>query len=926
MTDQEALNTARRLALTVLAQHAAPSEADLEQALAGAVAGVGAMGGTVDRDALRKVLETDVAIFQEEGVVLADDEDHQPWLDQRRNEIDWRFWQAYRAWSANTLPPGVVNSLDRLTDDVLGRLEDPRREGQWDRRGMIVGQVQSGKTSNYTGLICKAADAGYKFIVVLAGMHNSLRSQTQYRLDEGFLGLDSRTSLAFANTNRAIGVGRGGFKAPPALTLTSSDEKGDFAKAVATRVAGRIGSDPFLLVVKKNKTILENLITWVTTSNGIREPETGRYVVSAFPLLVIDDEADNASVNTKQIEFETDDDGEILSETDPTAINRQIRRLLRSFRQSALVSYTATPFANIFIDEDERSPKYGEDLFPRSFILRMKPPSNYLGPAEVFGMSAATDPDSVGRAPFPVLRTVDDNDAWLEPGHKKEEVPGPLPSSLRTAIRAFILVAAAREVRGQTGVHNSMLVHVTRFVSVQALVAEQIQVEADALKNLLVYGGTSAAQTYDALEELWIRDFEQTTASMPEALRGIPVAFDDLREPIKAVAARIRVLQVNGSAGDALEYTDHPDGVTVIAVGGDKLSRGLTLEGLSVSYYLRASKMYDTLMQMGRWFGYRAGYADLIRLYTTAELQRWYREITGANEELGAKFDEMARVASNPRDFALYVRKSPAGLLVTAYAKMRHGRKLDISFSADVSETIHFRRATATQEANLEVADRFLSDQTAASRRAEGETSGNPIWTGVCGDEVATFLRGFRTYEGASKAHSALLAQYVEDRVRQNELTDWTIALVNNTQVGEDRQVDLGGERVGLTLRAKYPATRPLDDVFTIRRLASPTDETLDLDDDAKAEALRRTIAAFEAEETRGKKTPKVAGGPFIRAVRPPTRGLLVIYAVDPAPAEFDEPAKLPAIPGLMVSFPPSPGAPTVSYVMPKRYWEREVG
>jgi hypothetical protein len=920
--DREDLRRARSIALTVLGEQTAPSAADLAQALDGAVAAATAMGDTVNREALRRLLETDVAIFQEDGVVLADDEDHRPWLDQRRGDIDWRFWRAYRAWSAKMLPPNVVNNLDRVTDDVLGRLEDPERDGSWDRRGMIVGQVQSGKTSNYTGLICKAADAGYKFIVVLAGLHNSLRSQTQYRLDEGFLGLDSRTSLAFANTNRVIGVGRGGVKGPPALTLTSSDEKGDFAKAVATRVAGRIGSDPVLLVVKKNKTILENLITWVTTSNGTFDPDTGRHVVSGFPLLVIDDEADNASVNTKKIEFETDDDGEILSETDPTAINRQIRRLLYAFRQSALVSYTATPFANIFIDEDERSPKYGEDLFPRSFILRMKPPSNYLGPAEVFGMSADSDPDNVGRAPLPVVRTVDDSDTWLEPGHKKDEVPGPLPGSLREAIRAFLLVAAAREARGQTGVHNSMLVHVTRFVAVQELVAEQIQAEVDAIKDLLLYGGASADATWEELEELWRSDFEKTTREMPRELRGRSVDFEQLRDAVKIAAGRIRVLQVNGSAGDALEYTDHPDGVTVIAVGGDKLSRGLTLEGLSVSYYLRASKMYDTLMQMGRWFGYRPEYADLIRLYTTGELQLWYREITGANEELGAKFDEMARVASNPRDFALYVRRSPAGLLVTAYAKMRHGRKLDISFSEDVSETISFRRDVDSQEANLDAVDSFLDDQTTARRRSATTKTGNPTWTGVPGLEVAAFLRSFRTHESATKAHSTLLAQYVEDRVRADELTDWTVALVNNTQAKADERIDLGGEQIGLTVRAKYPSDMPLDGTYAVRRLGSPSDELIDLDEQELDEALELTVAAFEEGESRASKRPRIPSGLSARRVRPATRGLLVIYALDPACGELEG----KAIPGLMVSFPRSPGAPTVRFVMPRRYWEQEVG
>ncbi len=377
---------------------------------------------------------------------------------------------------------------------------------------MVVGQVQSGKTSNYTGLICKAADSGYKFIVILAGLHNSLRSQTQGRLDEGFLGLDSRTSLAFANTNRAIGVGAGGRRHPPAFTLTSSDEKGDFAKGVAGRVAGRIGSDPVLLVVKKHKTILNNLIEWVTSINGRLDPESGRMVVSEFPLLVIDDEADNASVNTKAIEYERDSDGAIVDETNPSEINKQIRRLLHSFERSSLVSYTATPFANIFIDEEERSPKYGEDLFPRSFILRIPPPTNYTGPAEVFGVPAIEDPEGIERPGLPVLRTLEDQESWLRTGHKKDAAPGRLPTSLREAVRAFLLVCAARVARGQIDVHNSMLVHVTRFVDVQHQVRDQIQGQIDLITDgLMGRGGRKdASALLDEFLTLWEDDFVPT--------------------------------------------------------------------------------------------------------------------------------------------------------------------------------------------------------------------------------------------------------------------------------------------------------------------------------------------------------------------------------------------------------------------------------
>ncbi len=355
---------------------------------------------------------------------------------------------------------------------------------------MLVGQVQSGKTANYTGLVCKAADAGYKVIVVLAGMHNSLRSQTQRRLDEGFLGLDSRTGRGFTGTQRALGVGEGGMKHPGAISMTSSEENGDFSKAIASRIAARIDRDsqPVLLVLKKNATILRNFTEWVTSIHERPHPETGRMVVPDLPLLVIDDEADNASVNTKDVEMEVDEDGKVVAETDPTTINRLIRKLLFSFEQSAYVGYTATPFANIFIYEDQESPTYGEDLFPRSFILRIKPPSNYMGPAEVFGVTPEEYGAEEERRGLPIVRTVDDTDDWIPDRHKKTWMPGPIPPSLKKAMRSFVVSCAARAARGDRTVHNSMLVHVTRFVAVQAHVAEQIEAELLSLTNQLRYG------------------------------------------------------------------------------------------------------------------------------------------------------------------------------------------------------------------------------------------------------------------------------------------------------------------------------------------------------------------------------------------------------------------------------------------------------
>ncbi len=924
------------LARNLLPKDHPPAVDEISAAIKGARGAFEAMGQTWDLDDVELIRELEglVSVFVGSSTSLADDGDHVEWLSARRHEIDWKFWDRYRRWLADErgLPPVGVQSLDTITDDVLRRLEDPQRAGEWDRRGMVVGQVQSGKTGNYTGLIAKAADAGYKLIVVLAGLHNSLRSQTQLRLDEGFLGFDTQQARKFDQTNRRMGVGRLAGSRLAAHSMTNSEQNGDFSLRIARQVGISIGSDPVLLVVKKNKSILTNLIEWVTTLHQELHPD-GRVIVPNIPLLVIDDEADNASVNTKDRPL--DDEGRPDPEADPSVINGLIRQLLHRFEKSAYVGYTATPFANIFIDEDDQREGIGEDLFPRSFIIRLPEPSNYMGPAQVFGVRADAEAGLEARAGLPIVRPVEDSEDWIEARHKKTDAPASqMPASLHEAVRAFILGCAARRARGQLGQHSSMLVHVTRFVDVQEIVERQIAAEVARLRDRLRYGdGDASTSLLDELRDLWDRDFRTTTRIMDDD--SLPeLDFEQVSAELSAAAGSIETMRINGSVRDALAYYDRPDGLTVIAVGGDKLSRGLTLEGLTVSYYLRASRMYDTLMQMGRWFGYRPGYADLCRLYTTPELIDWYRDITVANEELLMLFDEMAAVGGTPRDFGLRVRRHPDGLMITAPAKMRNGRKLNLSFENTTIETISFDRDSDIQSQNLSTTgafvDRLLADGAPTPR------AGNQIFESVRGEDVAGLLEELHTHRGARKADGRLLARYVRSRLADGGLTRWTVALC-----GPDRpdkgSVDIGALEVNRTLRnlkveipegAPHPTYVPPDDAYVIRRLVSPTDEALDLSESETR--LAWTIEA--ARRAEGRKRPAALPGPAIRRARPPERGLLLLYALHPQGARNEEHAphaipfddELPAVIGFAVSFPADPDAPGIEYQVTNIFWQQE--
>lgn len=877
-----------------------------------------------DREQLIRDLQAAYTVTVGAAGALDGAGDHIEWLADRRPDVDWKLWARYMRYllESKGFPPAVVNRLDDVTDQILQRLEDPKRSGSWDRRGMVVGHVQSGKTANYTGLICKAADAGYKVIVVLAGLDDSLRSQTQLRIDEGLLGFDTQQRRNFDQANTRIGVGRlPGAVLYPVNSLTSSAQKGDFKKSTAKQIGVNPGgTDPLILVVKKNKSILNNLISWITSFDARLTEGSDRPTVHNVPLLVIDDECDHASVNTK-----VDD-----PDQDPTAINRCIRSLLASFDQSAYVGYTATPFANIFIaPESSTESTHGEDLFPRDFIISLKKPSDYVGASRVFGLDADQEIGVESVAALPITRTVNDQEEWIPSVHKNgHPVPDPMPESLRTALLSFVLVCAARRARGQETEHNSMLVHVTRFVSVQQQVADQVETELGFIKQRIRYGDGAREETLlDELRQLWESDFRPTTAAFGNP--DMPFTeWDDLLPHIEPAVSKIEVRIVNGLSVEALEYFGKPNGISVIAIGGAKLSRGLTLEGLSISYYLRTSKMYDTLLQMGRWFGFRPGYMDLCRLFTTAELQRWYKDIALANEDLLVQFEEMALSGGTPSDFGLRVRQSADGLVVTAAGKMRNGTKIKLTFSGAISETILFDTDPTRVQGNFECVDNFVRQLDAyvdSSPREESRKPASPIWKGISGEVVADFLEEFRTHPHATKAQTSVMAKYIRSRLRDElpELTSWTVALISNPE----RPEPIGGHSIGRTKRTAWPEAEPGSGVYGIRRLLSPSDEWLDLTQAQEEEAEARTHEMWEQKliKTKSGEPPTVLNGRAVRLTRPSTHGLLLLYALDESQtgvAELQHPVM-----GLAVSFPVSrsAGEGSIEYVVNNVYSQLEL-
>jgi len=902
-------------------------------------------GDGLNREAVTDELIRRFSLWIGRDTMLKSDTGHEAWLVATRKR-DWRYWQRYREWLERKLSFKAVEALDQSTDTVLSMLEDPMRPDTWDRRGLVVGHVQSGKTGHYTGLICKAADAGYKIIIVLAGLHNNLRSQTQMRLDAGFLGYETKP---VPDDIQIIGVGE--IDRDPSIRpnfATNRSNNGDFTTSVARNLGITPEQRPWLFVVKKNKTVLERLLRWIRNHVAdIHDPESGRRIVTKLPLLVIDDEADHASVDTGEQVF--DSDGKPDEEHQPTAINRLVRRILHSFARSAYVGYTATPFANIFIHERGETRAEGPDLFPAAFIINLAAPSNYIGPAKVFGYRSEDGRDGE----LNLIRTIDDHSTedgrggWMPQKHKNGHFPlyegqDELPLSLNEAIDAFLLACAVRRLRGQEHEHSSMLVHVTRFNSVQHNVHRQVDERVRHLRQRLTRG-IGNEQVLGDLKSLWESDFlptsEQVWNRHPDLEPKKGCRWEDIAQLLPDVVSDVQVRMINGTAKDALDYEEHEGaGLKVIAIGGDKLARGLTLEGLCVSYFLRASRMYDTLMQMGRWFGYRPGYLDLCRLYTTLDLSEWFGHISDAAEELREEFDIMAASGATPREYGLKVQSHPV-LMVTSRLKMRSAKNLMISFSGQLLETIALYRAPEILERNLETARRLTAflgtPETNPERFRNGsrqQWKGSHLWTEVPSAEVVDFIANYRTHPDAHKVNSPQIAEFIQLMVRNGELTTWTVALIGG---GEGDSLKLRDDISIDMLKRKVKGAH--EDRYSIGRLMSPRDEAIDLDEAEWNAALDMTRAAWHADPGRlqDAKEPDTPNGPAIRRVRGfgapqveahPERGVLFVYGLDPRKADAGFPADTPPIIAFAISFPGSNTGLKVEYKVNNVLWEQDYG
>lgn len=761
-----------------------------------------------DIEEIKRQLEHSIGIKMSSGEVIHP-RDHKPWVEDAKAKISWDYWESYqKLLISNGWSKEVVRVLGEDTERILTECGNPTLSDGWKHRGLVMGDVQSGKTANYNGLIAKAADSGYKVIVLLTGLLEDLRKQSQERMDDGFVGRNSRDVLGVTQNMQPIGAGKYRNKFANVLTSIDADFLTSNSRALRGIPLSNI-SEPVLFVIKKNKSPLENLNKWLSQQipNGLKHHH--------LPLLIVDDEADNASVNTKKDE-------------DPATINRLIRELLEKFSRSTYVAFTATPFANVFINPDNEN-----DLFPSDFIYSLNSPSNYIGADSIFSDEGKYRSQ---------VRVIPDIEPIIPETHKKNHELHNVPESMKLAVKTFMLSCAIRDIRKEKLKHRSMLINVSRFTDVQAQVAEHLRQYLNELyeevrQYLLSEYWEAHAELVD-LNKVWVDEFSDSN-----------VSWDDVRKELYSSTASIKVVTINQKSIEKLNYSTYKDtekGRRVIAVGGLTLSRGLTLEGLCISYFYRNSKAYDTLLQMGRWFGYRPGYDDLFRVWMDQDAISWYSHISNAVNELRTDFRRMSANRLSPDQFGIRVRSHPDTLIVTALNKMRNSSEIvhQVSFSAYDAETAFFSKSLSLNRENVNLANEFID--TLGTANLIGNKKNKLFWPNVEKSQIFDFLSKLNISDMNMKflvdpqSNTKPLVNFIGEN-NIEDLSHWDVCIPQGTGEMVGKFVDIKGRYVPKVLcrERKFEFVSKAVDYIKInkQKVGDTSDELVGMSEDSISNA-----------------------------------------------------------------------------------------
>ena len=745
----------------------------------------------------------------EDGTFLVENTDFVPWFKDKKGEIEDLYWADYKAYLSSQPgwtkgPTGTLTKLDEITDDILKLCSDPEGKPS-KRKGMVVGNVQSGKTANYLGLITKAADAGYKVIIIVAGMLEELRKQTQIRLEESFVGVN-------AIDNKSVGVGKFSRRSDDKIPFCVTNRDSDFRKQKTTdtsNLSNITASAPYVIVVKKNLSVLNNLNNWL---DSIRKNNDQDIVNKS--MLLIDDEADNASIDLKsrvknkkpqkpltegqeKQKDEMDYPEEHWSNYDATRINASLRRILKKFNISTYVGYTATPFANIFISPKTHNKILRDDLFPRHFLCYLEPASGYFGPTEAFIEERNKD----------FFNEITEEEISSGRGilipHKKDYKLQILPESLRESIHCFVISTSIRWLQGDEKEHSSMLVNASSYTDTQVSIA-------DVIKEYIGDLSLALKASIGLQEDLAIKNqyYVNLKNKFDNNLkRSTEFAWNDLKVNLHKVSNKIDILHINRlKTSEKLNYEGFPNGRVVIAVGGFSLSRGLTLKGLVSSYYLRRSKMYDTILQMGRWFGYRDDYEDLCRIFMTDSAREDFKFIAGVVKNLNSQIKIMKNREKTPKDFALYLRshEDTQRLIATGRLKMGAASKIIITntYGEKFIQNYYLEKDRNNVDTNKIVISDFLKSvknnffENRITEEVNKKLKNRYAFHSIPVKNIINLIEKFNLRFVENRYDKDSLLKYIKGR-KDKELKNWELILDTLDINNKKDNVDIGGFNLG---------------------------------------------------------------------------------------------------------------------------------
>jgi hypothetical protein len=772
------------------------------------------------------------------------------WLNENRiDEIGWdndetkakTYRGRYLLYLEKELArsKSIINETDRSSLEIIKKIGDPKNSNNFFLKGLVVGSVQSGKTSNFNAVVNSSIDVGYKLIIVLSGIMEDLRRQTQIRIEKEVEG-KMEAQDKFIGVGKIASFGQLGQFTDVNQVILPTSTQNDFNRTM--QQAHFSLNNTNILICKKNTSVLQNLLLWL---NEYLLENNDKHNI---PFLIIDDEADNASINNL---------GHKGSEY-ANKINGHIRALLALFNRKTYIGYTATPFANILQDwnnkpeikwkvKDSRNNLELEfdqegNLFPDDFIELLIPPSNYIGPKNFFEtrididikkiepllaeplndyieyfperVEILSDNGLLGVKKYNNQREFDsDSNAISRFGTyqdyrevtrattKYDNFPIEIPKSLDEAIKCFIVSIAIRLSRRPELIqsklfhpHNTMLIHISRFSDWQCKTKKLLIEKIDYIKTRLNNDTLSASDSiFIEFERIWIKYYADAVNNIREYLPDnyedeylTRKTFIEVRDLLVSAINGIEVKAVNTVERDVLDYESGQK--KYIVIGGNKLSRGFTLEGLTINYFVRNTNFADTLLQMGRWFGYRPGYLDCCKLFTTADTFEKFDQCTWTIEELEEEFRKLSIAKKKPKDYATKVLTHPGTLQITRPAILKNAVVEKWSFEDSLLQTTELK---VTKE-NIEQSwSNFKDIYQKHKERFKADKDKKIISLKTDTDGFVEFLNSQQTY--TEKFLKDELIRFVKLSNQYGKLTNWTIAIKSS---GSSKNI-LGKEETG---------------------------------------------------------------------------------------------------------------------------------